>query len=139
MNIKFVATIYSSAVEHVQSLSTLGNRICKRTSNATCKASYTWAHQMVREPLTNGLRTKCVYVWMGLRTCAVPSANGSHTVRRKPKFVVFFANTKRTGCAGCPSHAPSVLCSPQVRRKLMNCAPLTHCTACKWHTCVYKA
>ncbi len=26
------------------------------------------------------VRTKCVHVWMGLQTCAVPSANGSHTV-----------------------------------------------------------
>ncbi len=42
---------------------------------------------MVREPLANGLRTKCAYAWMGLQTCAAPSANGSHTICRKPKFV----------------------------------------------------
>ncbi len=51
------------------------------------QASYTRAHQMVRELLTNGLRTKWGNVWMGLQTCAVPSANSSHTVRCKPKFV----------------------------------------------------
>ncbi len=38
---------------------------------------------------------------------------------------VFCANTKRTGCAGCPFHAPGVLCSPQVRGKLITRAPLT--------------
>ncbi len=39
---------------------------------------------------------------------------------------VFCAHTKRTGCAGCPFYAPVVLCSPQVREKWINCAPLTH-------------
>ncbi len=38
---------------------------------------------------------------------------------------VFCANTKKTGCAGCPFHAPDVLCSPKVRKKLINRAPLT--------------
>ncbi len=38
---------------------------------------------------------------------------------------VFCANTKRTGCTGCPFHAPGVLCSPQVLKKLINRAPLT--------------
>ncbi len=52
------------------------------------------------------------------------SANGSHTVCREPKFVGFCANTKRTGCARCPFRAPGVLCSPQVRKKLINRAPL---------------
>ncbi len=33
---------------------------------------------------------------------------------------VFCTNTKRTGCAGCPFRAPGVLCSPQVRGKLIN-------------------
>ncbi len=41
---------------------------------------------------------------------------------------VFCPNTKRTGCAGCPFHAPGVPCSPEVHRKLINCAPLTCCT-----------
>ncbi len=39
---------------------------------------------------------------------------------------VFCANTKRTGCAGCPFHAPGVLCSPQVCGKLINCVPLMY-------------
>ncbi len=47
---------------------------------------------------TNRSRTKCVYVWMGLWTCAAPSTNDSHTVHHEPKFVSFCANTKRTGC-----------------------------------------
>ncbi len=41
---------------------------------------------------------------------------------------VFCANIKRTGCAGCPFHAPNVLCSPQVRGKLITCVPLTYRT-----------
>ncbi len=41
---------------------------------------------------------------------------------------VFCANTKRTGCAWCPFHALGVLCSPQVRVKLIWHAPLTRCT-----------
>ncbi len=35
------------------------------------------------------LWTKCMYVWMGLRTCSAPSANGSHTIHYEPKFVGF--------------------------------------------------
>ncbi len=38
---------------------------------------------------------------------------------------VFCANTKRTGCVGCPFYAPGVLCSPQVCRKLINHMPNT--------------
>ncbi len=85
---------------------------------------------MIHEPLANGLRTKCVYVWMGLRTCAAPSVNGLHTIRRKLKFVVFLREHKENWMcwvsfprAGCPFHAPGVLCSPQVREKLINQAP----------------
>ncbi len=44
-------------------------------------------HRMVRIPLANGLQTKCAYVWMELRTCTAPSANGSHTIRHETKFV----------------------------------------------------
>ncbi len=72
------------------------------------KASYTRAHRMVRKLLANSSQTKCVYVWTGLRTCAAPSANGSHTVCREPKFVGFLRKLKenwmrqvsfpRTGC-----------------------------------------
>ncbi len=55
----------------------------------------------------NGSQTKYAYVWTGLWTCAAPSANGSHTVCQEPKIwlSVFYTNTKRTGCAGCPSLA----------------------------------
>ncbi len=81
---------------------------------------------MVRELLANGLQTKCAYVWMGLQSCAAPSTNGLHTIRREPKFVRFCANTKRTGCAECLFHAMGVACLPQVRGKLINRAPLTH-------------
>ncbi len=49
---------------------------------------------MVRKPLANGSQTKCAYVWMELQTCAVPSANGSHTVCREPKFVSFLLEHK---------------------------------------------
>ncbi len=38
---------------------------------------------------------------------------------------VFGANTKITGCARCLLIAPGVLCSPQVRKKLINHVPLT--------------
>ncbi len=38
---------------------------------------------------------------------------------------IFCANTKRPGCVGCPFHAPGVLRSPQVRRKLINFASNT--------------
>ncbi len=64
---------------------------------------------MVREPLANGSQTKCAYVWMGLQTCAAPSANGSHTIRCKPKFVGFLRKYKDNWthcvsfpCTGCP-------------------------------------
>ncbi len=86
------------------------------------KASYTLARRMVQEPLVNGLRTKCTCVWTGLQTCAVPSSNGSHTVCHKLKFVSFLRKHKEN-CIR--PHAPDVLCSPQVRRKLMNHTPLT--------------
>ncbi len=51
------------------------------------------------------MQTKCAYVWMGPRTCAVPFANCLDTVRCKPKFVVFCANTKGIGGTGCPVFA----------------------------------
>ncbi len=41
---------------------------------------------------------------------------------------VFCGNTKRTGCAGCPLHAPDGFCSPQVCGKLINHSSLTHYT-----------
>ncbi len=51
----------------------------------------------------------------------------SHTVRipfvANWNLLFFCANTKRTGCAWCPFHAPGVLCSPQVCVKLIYHAP----------------
>ncbi len=44
--------------------------------------------------MPNGLRTKCAYVWMGLRTCAALSENSSHTIRHEPKFVGFLREHK---------------------------------------------
>ncbi len=41
-------------------------------------------------------------------------------------MLIFCANT-RTGCAGCPLHAPGVLCSPQVCGKLINHTPIMCC------------
>ncbi len=47
----------------------------------------------------NGLRTKCVYVWIRLRTCAALSANGSHTIHHKPKFFgVFYKHKENWIC-----------------------------------------
>ncbi len=45
----------------------------------------------------NGLQTKCAYVWIGLQTCATQSANGSHTVRRKPEFFGFLCKHEGNG------------------------------------------
>ncbi len=42
----------------------------------------------------SGLRIKCTYVWMGLRTCTAPSTNSSHTIRHEPKFVGFLREHK---------------------------------------------
>ncbi len=62
--------------------------------SAARKASYTRVCQMVRELLPNGSQTKCVYVWIGLWTCAAPSANSLHTVRHEAKFVGFLHEYK---------------------------------------------
>ncbi len=53
-------------------------------------------------------------------------------------LLVFCANTKRTGCAGCPFHAPGVLCSPLVCGKLINRAPHMNSAARKRYACVDK-
>ncbi len=63
------------------------------------------------------------------RTCVYEAHCSQRTVRipfsANQNFSVFCTNTKRTGCAGGPFHAPGVLCSPQVHRKLINHAPNT--------------
>ncbi len=64
---------------------------------------------MGRKMLVNSLQTKCVFVWMGLRTYVVLSANSSHTVHREPKFVGFLRKHKENWMrrvffpyTGCP-------------------------------------
>ncbi len=49
---------------------------------------------LVYTSASNGSRIKCAYVWTGLRTCAAPSTNGSHTIRHEPKFVSFLHEHK---------------------------------------------
>ncbi len=73
---------------------------------------------MVCKLLANSSWNKCAYVWMGLRTCAAPSTNDSHTIRCKLKFVDFLRKHREL-------EAPGVLRSPQVRGKLINRVPLT--------------
>ncbi len=85
-------------------------------------ASYTQARRMVRESFAN----KCAYVCR-LWTCSAPFANGSHTIHRVPKFVSFLREHKENWMHRCFFHAPGILCSSQVRRKLINGAPNTRC------------
>ncbi len=70
-----------------------------RLNQVLCKALYTRVRRMVRKLLANVLRTKCEYLWTRLRTCAAQSANGLHTIRHEPKFVLFCVTPKRTECA----------------------------------------
>ncbi len=76
---------------------------------------------MVCEPNARMCGWDCKPALHCLRMVSIPFAANQN-------LSVFCANTKRTGCAGCPFHAPGVLCSPQVRRKLINRALLTRCT-----------
>ncbi len=59
------------------------------------------------------------FAYCSLQTIPIPFSTNRN-------LSVFCVNTKRTGCVGCPFHAPRVLCSPQVRRKLINRTPDTH-------------
>ncbi len=76
-----------------------------------------------------------------MRVCADGTANLHCTICEqftyhlpRTKICYFFgANTKKTGCARCPFHAPGVLCSPQVRGKLINRAPNAHHTRMTQH------
>ncbi len=52
-------------------------------------------------------------------------------------LLVCCANTKRTGCDGCPFHALSVLCSSHVRGKLINRTPLMRRMRTEW--CISSA
>ncbi len=87
-----------------------------------CKASYTQVRRMVRKSLANQM---CVYVDGAANLCCdVRKLFAYHSPRTE--ICGFCSNTKRTGCAGCPFLPPGVLCSPQVRRKLINGVPNTH-------------
>ncbi len=79
---------------------------------------------MVRKPLANGSQTKCAYVWMGLRTCATPSANGSHTIHHEPKFVSFLNKHKENWMRRVSFPCTRCLLPPEVRGKLINHVPL---------------
>ncbi len=59
------------------------------------KASYTRARQMVCEPLVNGLRTKCAYVWMGLGTYSALSAKWFAHRSPRTEICCVFARTQR--------------------------------------------
>ncbi len=78
------------------------------------------------------MRTKCAYMWMGLWTCAALSANISHIIYHKLKFVGFFAQTQRELMAS------GILCLPQVHQKLIYHAPSTNCSLNVWFACVYR-
>ncbi len=81
-----------------------------------CKASYTRACQMVCEPNARMCRWDCKPALHHLQMVRI-----SFTTNRN--LSVFCANTKRTGCVGCPFHTLGVLCSSQVCGKLMNRSP----------------
>ncbi len=81
---------------------------------------------MVRELNACMCRRDCEPLLRHLRTVHISFAVNQN-------LSVFCANTKRTGNARCPFHAPGVLYSPQVRRKLINSAPLTRCTQTAQH------
>ncbi len=87
---------------------------------------------MVREPNACMCGQDCEPTLCHLQTVRIPFAMNWN-------LSVFCANTKRIGCARCPFHAPSILCSSRVRRKLINHAPHTNGAACKRCACVYKA
>ncbi len=88
--------------------------------------------RMVRKPIACMCGWYCTPVPRHQRTVRIPFATNRN-------LSVFCTNTKRTGCAGFPFHAPGVLCSPQVHRKLINHALHANSTARKRHPCVYKA
>ncbi len=69
---------------------------------------------MVCEPNTRMCGQDCKLAPCCLRMIHIP-------VAAKPKFVSFLREHKETGCVGCPFLALGVLCSPQVRGKLINC------------------
>ncbi len=103
--------------------------ICK--TNHVSKALYIRARRMVRKPNVSMCGWDCEPMLRHPRTARLPFAANQN-------LSVFCANTKRTRCAGCPFHAPGVLCSPQVCGKLINRAPHANGMVCKWRARVYK-
>ncbi len=101
-------------------------RTSRTAKKVRSKAWYIRACRTVREPNVQMCRWDCEpalhHPWM---VCIPFAANQN--------LSVFCTNTKRTGCTRCPFHAPSVLCLPQVRRKLINHAPNTHHTQTVQH------
>ncbi len=98
---------------------------------------------MVCELLANGSRIKCAYVWMGLQTCAAPSANSLHTIRRKPKFANFLHEHKENWmhrvsfpCTGRPLLASGL---QKINKLHAAYTPQVNGATCKRHTRVYKA
>ncbi len=97
--------------------------------------------------MPNGSRTTHKRFANQTRVCVDGTANLRCTnherfAYRSPQTEIcrfFCTNTKRTGCARCPFHALGVLCSLQVREKLINRAPLTRHTRTAQHARVYKA
>ncbi len=87
---------------------------------------------MVREPNAPMCRWDRKPVLRCPQTVCIPFTENKN-------LSVLWANTKRTGYAGCPFHAPVVLCSPQVHGKLINCAPHANGAAHKQPARVYKA
>ncbi len=83
----------------------------------------------------NGSQTKCAYVWMGMRTCTAPFANGSHTICCELKLVGFLCKHKENWMR---LHALAVLYSPQVREKFINRVPHTNSAARKRRALVYN-
>ncbi len=74
--------------------------------------SYSLVHTC--EP--NGLQTKCVYGWRGLRTCGAPP-------KRLPQTKICWSFTRTQREFG----VLDILCSSQVCRKLIYHAPSTNC------------
>ncbi len=72
---------------------------------------------------------------MGLRICTARSMNGSHTIRRKLKFVSSLYKLEGNWVL---QEAPDVLCLPQIRGKLINHMPTTNYSQTIWFACVYR-
>ncbi len=61
-------------------------KLCKNEKKINFSHNFVKAFLIFLKPRTHE-RAKCTYVWMGLRTCTLPSANVLHTVCHESKFV----------------------------------------------------